>query len=156
MTPAEKQKFIVANYQKMTIKQMAAELNYADCMVSRCLRKLGLKALAGPEILKNLILANTDKTAQEIADMRGCSPNYVTSMAKEMGVVLKAIEKPAVQNEAKESIELTPEQQEKLGRMANMLGYGEIKKHERIKEHYTQTSSPFGFADTLRGIKTRS
>jgi hypothetical protein len=153
MTAEEKRQYIKDHHDKMTVKQMAAEIKCHDSLIRPILKDLGLVALSDLDILKNVIRENSGKTAQEIAALIYRTVNYVTSVAKQLGVTLKSPDKVA---KTEESNELTDEQKENLNRMADYLGYGGARPREHFKESYTQTSSPYGFADNLRGIKTKS
>lgn len=122
--------YLTNNHKKFTAREMAEELSLPLSKIQKTLSNMGLKALSPAERIKIFITDNPQAYVEDIAVLCEVSPNRIWILAKEAGIALKHRPK---------------EKQEKYGAIAM----------KRFSDGYTQTGSPFGLADEVKGLKIK-
>lgn len=150
--------YIAINRWFMTTKEMAEELGVPMYIVNNTLSKNKWKAVNDSERIREYLSANPGADYKEVATMFGKTLQLVYKIAKELKeegfVAPQKIASPEP-----EPVDPGPlsEQRKEWLEWAADEGYGVTPKprEDRLKEAYTQSGSPYGFADELRKIKTR-
>lgn len=145
--------YIAINRWFMTSKEMAEELGIPITHVQNMMAKNKWKAVNDSDRIREYLIANPDADFKEVATMFGKTLQLVYVVAKKLKeegfVAPQKITEPVdpgpLSEQRKEWLEWAEEE-----------GYGVIPKprEDRLKEAYTQSGSPYGFADELRKIKT--
>lgn len=128
--------FIEINRHLMTTREMADELGVTVPVVNGILVKNKWRARSEADRAREFILKNTDKSQEWIAYKLGYTIENIKSLCKGLGIKLKT------------------EEQIKTEQHDELLKETTVKKVNRVKEAYTQSGSPFGLADKLRGVVT--
>lgn len=145
--------YIAINRWFMTTKEMAEELGVPMYIVNNTLSKNKWKAVNDSERIREYLSANPGADYKEVAAMFGKTLQLVYKIAKELKEegfvapqkITEPVDRGPLCEQGKEWLEWSSDE-----------GYGVIPKprEDRLKEAYTQSGSPYGFADELRKIKT--
>lgn len=171
----DRKTYILANYQAKTLQEMANELGEISQSVDYHCRLLGVKPITREQRCKQYIKLHPDQPAVQVARETGVTAESVKKYAKDLGIVLprKAHEKtkPAV---VETGVNISEKEYNGVHRfLADVVDgmSGDEKKEfvetwckdvappiarkNRVSEPYTQSQSPFGIANGLKGIKTK-
>lgn len=143
--------YIAINRWYMTTKEMAQELGVPVIKVSGILSYNKWTAISEADRVREYIRDNPGTPVEDIAKKFNRTIYQVNALAAEVGIKLKRRPvEPEPENKC-------PVPREKLMDWARQEGYGVVMppRQDRLKEAYTQSGSPYGFADELRKIKTK-
>lgn len=148
--------FIAINRWLMTSREMSEDLGVPMHIVNNTLSKNKWKAVNDSDRIREYLSANPGVDYKEVAAKFDKTLQLVYKIAKELkeeGFV--APEKITNPERVSDPGPLSEQRKEWLEWAADE-GYGVISKprEDRLKEAYTQSGSPYGFADELRKIKT--
>lgn len=160
--------FILSHFKELSITQMATELGLSQAAISTYCNRLDVKPITEKQQRLNFIKDNPTLSPEKVADALKIHPVSAMRLMKEaFGIKPKPqkrelptkpepyIKSPQAKKETVEEDDILPvaKSDGKLAEMGHSIGYGGRKGIKGFKDQYNQSSSPFGLADELSGIK---
>jgi hypothetical protein len=140
--------FAKINRYFMGVSDMAKELDIPHPSFVAICDEAGL-AVRQADWCKEYIVANPGKLLDEYAALLNVKPDSIKKYLRELDLPIVTGRTLGPQKDFTMSDE---EIAEGCDRLARKIGYAVPMRRERIKDKYNQSSSPFGFADELRGL----
>jgi hypothetical protein len=156
--------FIKENYTSMTQKELAEALGISTPAVSVHCERLGIKPVTRVEKTIQFIKDHPEWRAEKIAETLGYHPSALKRLIKDHKLrepkrnilaisSYKSKIKTVVVQQGEQPAEKEPTHEDLIKMWEERSA--KIKQARKGYTVYNQTHSPFGFADELRGIRTK-